>query len=290
MGYQIVDPDSGELACGTYGAGRLADNEKIVQCIKKAVLNEKKSQLKTEHRNLQGKKVVITMGATREKLDPVRYLSNQSSGKMGLALARQALNHGMQVELITTIPINETWAEQVNITRVESHAEMHNAVIEKFSMRVSNETPADALIMVAAVADYKPVTSAEHKIKKDNEDDSNLIFEFEKTTDILQEVSRIKAEDQVVIGFSVETENALEHARDKILRKGLDIIVVNSPDAFGVDMAEVSLVFGPQYAGHIPVVNHLGNIEKHLIAENILQALTKVIEIKSKSKGLYPNC
>lgn len=316
MGYEIIDPDSGELACGTYGAGRLAETETIIKRIKRSVLHAKKPQSESQATlatnkpegfftkvfnfgkqekskqnsleqiqvlppgNLSGKRVIITMGATREKLDPVRYVTNHSSGKMGLALVEQALGQGMQVELITTIPVNEPWADEVNITRVESHAEMLHAVLEKFIVHPYNPSPADVLIMVAAVADYKPVTSSDHKIKKEADSDSNLILELEKTADILKEVSKIKTQDQIVVGFSVETENALENAKKKVVSKGLDLIVVNSPDAFGVDVAEVSLVFASEYADHLPQENHLGKLDKHLIAENILQAVSKIIDLK----------
>lgn len=317
MGYEIIEPDSGDLACGTQGVGRLAEIETIIKRSKKAVMNSKKPQGKSlnaladieeiindkpeakqegffsrvfnkqskpkqnfsdivhqPNSRLLGKKVLITLGATREKIDAVRYITNHSSGKMGLALVKEALNRGMQVELITTITVNEEWVDRVTLVPVESHEDMLNALRERFLVEY-NPDPAWALIMVAAVADFKPVYSYDQKIKK-NPNNQNLVFELEQTSDILAEITSLKQESQVAIGFSVETENPIENAHRKVYAKNLDFIVANSPSAFGADEAEVSFVFAEKYQGLMDLEQYFGSISKQVIAINIFDNLEKL--------------
>jgi phosphopantothenoylcysteine decarboxylase/phosphopantothenate--cysteine ligase len=202
---------------------------------------------------LAGKKILISLGATREKIDPVRFLTNQSSGKMGFALIEAALAQGAQVTAVTTMDLPRR-ADKV--VRVESHEQMQDALRQEFPDH-------DVLIMVAAVADYKPKAIAAQKIKTQQ----NLTVEFEQTTDIVAELAAGKKSNQVVVAFSVETENALEKAQDKIKRKNLDLIVVNSPAAFGADEAEVSIV---DAEGEL---TKLTKSSKSLIAKKVLDCL-----------------
>ena len=320
MNYEIIEPDSGELACGTQGVGRLPEIETIIKRTKKAIISSKKSQgkglntlaakeeisfeepeIKSEsffskvfsfnkqqkptqnfseiihqaNSALLGKKVVITMGATREKIDAVRYITNHSSGKMGLALVKEALNRGMQVDLISTIPINEDWVDRVNLISVESHEQMYNAVQERF-LGADENNPASALIMVAAVADFKPVYASDQKIKKDHHG-QNLVFELEQTSDILAEIAIQKKDFQIAIGFSVETEDPIQNAHRKVSVKNLDFIVANSPSAFGADFADVSFVFSEKYRGLLDIEQSFGSISKQVIAINIFDNLEKLI-------------
>jgi phosphopantothenoylcysteine decarboxylase / phosphopantothenate---cysteine ligase len=315
MGYEIIEPDSGDLACGTHGLGRLAEIETIIKRVKKVVTTQKKPQGKglstladieeiqapksesffsrvfnkqtkqnssqivhQSNSTLIGKKVLITLGATREKIDAVRYITNHSSGKMGLALVREALNRGMQVEVITTIPINEDWVDRVSVISVETHDEMLNALRQRFLAEYTSD-PAWALIMVAAVADFKPVYSFDQKIKKDP-NNQNLVFELEQTSDILAEIASLKNDLQVAVGFSVETENPIENAHRKVRAKNLDFIVANSPSAFGADDAEVGFVFSSNYQGLIDTEQSFGNISKQVIAINIFDNLEKIARLK----------
>ena len=246
INYHFVDPAVGELACKTYGPGRLAEFEEIIN---------KVTELLGGSGKLAGKKILISLGATREKIDPVRYLTNESSGKMGFALAREALNQAAQVTVVTTMAVPDD-INPDRVIHVESHEEMQAALRDEFKQ-------ADVLIMVAAVADYKPKAIAAQKIKTQQ----NLTVEFEQTTDIIAELAAGKNDNQVVVAFSVETENAIEKAKDKIVRKNLDLIVVNSPAAFGADQAEVVIV---DAQGEL---TRLAKSSKSMIATKLLQCL-----------------
>ncbi len=244
IGYHFIDPEHGELACKHVGHGRLAEFDSIIESVCNLIGVEQK---------LAGKKILISLGATREKIDPVRFLTNQSSGKMGFALIEAALAQGAQVTAVTTMDLPRR-ADKV--VRVESHEQMQDALRQEFPDH-------DVLIMVAAVADYKPKAIAAQKIKTQQ----NLTVEFEQTTDIVAELAAGKKSNQVVVAFSVETENALEKAQDKIKRKNLDLIVVNSPAAFGADEAEVSIV---DAEGEL---TKLTKSSKSLIAKKVLDCL-----------------
>ncbi|MBC2133093.1 bifunctional phosphopantothenoylcysteine decarboxylase/phosphopantothenate--cysteine ligase CoaBC [Listeria innocua] len=208
-GVRFIEPEEGYLACGYVGRGRLEEPEKIVLRI--AEFFQEKKDL------LQGKKVLVTAGATREKLDPVRYFTNHSTGKMGFSIAESAARHGANVTLITsskTLPV----PPGVEAVYVESADEMYQAVLER-------KTEQHIFVMTAAVADYTPANVSEQKIKKQPGD---FTIEMKRTKDILLEIGQNKTADQVVIGFAAETENLETNALKKLTSKNADMIVANN--------------------------------------------------------------
>jgi phosphopantothenoylcysteine decarboxylase / phosphopantothenate---cysteine ligase len=211
-GVKIVEPSAGYLACGMTGPGRLAENETIVAAIMEAL---------GASQDLSGETVLITAGPTREKIDPVRYLTNRSSGRMGYALAEAALRRGARVLLVSG-PTSLTPPGAAEITPVESAEEMRDAVLKLLPH-------ATIVIKTAAVSDYRPKTVAGQKIKRKGP----LTLELEATPDILKELS-LKKSSQVIVGFAAETENVLENARQKLVSKNLDAIVVNDVSREGV--------------------------------------------------------
>jgi phosphopantothenoylcysteine decarboxylase/phosphopantothenate--cysteine ligase len=211
-GVTIVEPGEGYLACGMTGPGRLAENEAIVAAVMEAL---------GASQELAGETVLITAGPTREKIDPVRYLSNRSSGRMGYALTEAALRRGARVLLVSG-PTALTPPGAAELTRVESAAEMRQAVLQLLPQ-------ATIVIKTAAVADYRPKNAAEQKIKRTGP----MALELEPTADILAEVARHK-QSQIIVGFAAETQNALENARKKLASKSLDAIVVNDVSREGV--------------------------------------------------------
>jgi len=211
-GVKIVDPGSGYLACGMTGTGRLAENETIVAAVLEAL---------GASQDLHGETVLITAGPTREKIDPVRYLTNRSSGRMGYALAEAALRRGARVLLVSG-PTALTPPATAELTRVESAEQMRNAVLDLLPH-------ATIVIKTAAVSDYRPKVTAGQKIKRKGP----MTLELEATPDILKEISLHK-QVQIVVGFAAETENVLENARQKLTTKHLDAIVVNDVSREGV--------------------------------------------------------
>ena len=211
-GVKVVEPESGYLACGMTGPGRLAENELIVAAVMEAL---------GASQQLAGETVLITAGPTREKIDPVRYLTNRSSGRMGYALAEAALRRGARVLLVSG-PTNIDPPGAAEVTRVESAEQMRQAVL-----RLLPE--ASIVIKTAAVSDYRPKAAASQKIKRTGP----MSLELEPTADILAEIGRKKT-SQIVVGFAAETENALENARKKLSSKSLDAIVVNDVSREGV--------------------------------------------------------
>ena len=211
-GVKIVEPGSGYLACGMTGAGRLAENETIVAAVLEAL---------GAAQDLSGETVLITAGPTREKIDPVRYLTNRSSGRMGYALAEVALRRGARVLLVSG-PTALTPPGAAELTRVSSAEEMRNAVLELLPH-------ATIVIKTAAVSDYRPKVTARQKIKRKGP----MTLELEATPDILKEIS-LRKQSQIVVGFAAETENVLENARQKLAAKHLDAIVVNDVSHEGV--------------------------------------------------------
>lgn len=205
-GVKIIGPEKGELACGDEGLGRLAETESIVD----AVLTE----LNTSEK-LKNKKVLVTAGPTREPMDPVRFISNPSSGKMGFALAAEALRRGAEVTLISG-PTEQEPLPGIKFIPVITVGEMREEVFKYLSN-------VDIVIMAAAVGDYQPVQYSKQKLKKDKE---LLVLEFKKTVDILAEIGRKKG-NKVLIGFAAETEKIIENAQKKLKEKNLDLIVAN---------------------------------------------------------------
>ena len=209
---KIVAPGSGYLACGMTGAGRLADNEAIVAATLEAL---------GAAQDLTGETVLITAGPTREKIDPVRYLTNRSSGRMGYALAEAALRRGARVLLVSG-PTAITPPSAAELTRVESAEEMRNVTLKLLP-------ESTIVIMAAAVADYRVKNPTDQKIKRKGP----MSLDLEPTADILKEIASKKT-SQLVVGFAAETSNALENARQKLAAKGLDVIVVNDVSREGV--------------------------------------------------------
>ena len=214
-GVRVVEPDAGYLACGMTGPGRLAANEAIVTAALEAL---------GATQDLAGETVLVTAGPTREYVDPVRYISNRSSGKMGYALAEAALRRGAHVILVTG-PVGLKAPGAAEVVKVETAEQMRDAVM-------GNLKRATIAIKTAAVADYRPKQAAAEKIKRKGP----LTMEFEPTADILAEIARVRR-DQLLVGFAAETSNVLAHAKDKLERKQLDMIVANdvSKTAIGFD-------------------------------------------------------
>jgi len=216
-GVRIVDPGSGYLACGMTGAGRLAENETIVAALLEAL---------GASQDLAGETILITAGPTREKIDPVRYLTNRSSGRMGYALAEAALRRGARVLLVSG-PTSITPPGAAALTRVETAEEMRVAVLKLLP-------ESTVLIKTAAVADFRPKAASGQKIKRKGP----MTLELEATADILADVARHKnshgTSPQIIIGFAAETDNVLENARKKLASKSLDAIVANDVSREGV--------------------------------------------------------
>jgi phosphopantothenoylcysteine decarboxylase/phosphopantothenate--cysteine ligase len=233
-GVHVVEPDDGEMACGTIGPGRLSEPDKIVAAALE-VLREGRRGQRSEVRgqtvdfpekDLGSERILITTGATREHLDPVRFISNRSSGRMGFALAEAARDRGAHVTLIagaTTIAP----PSGVRIVKAITAEEMRNAVVKEIAS-------ATVFIAAAAVSDYRPVEVAESKIKKSQ---PQLKVTLERTVDILREVAQSRSDGQIIVGFAAETNNVLAYARQKLIDKNLDIVVANdvSRDDGGFD-------------------------------------------------------
>jgi len=220
-GVHVVEPDSGYLACGMVGPGRLAANESIVA---------ETLRVLGVSTDFEGQTVLITAGPTREAIDPVRYISNRSSGKMGYALAEAALRRGARVILITG-PTSIKPPNGAMVVRVESAAEMHEAVM-------AHAAEANIIIKAAAVADYRPTAPAVQKIKRHDflrDNGEGIHIEVEPTPDIAAALGARK-HDQIVVGFAAETQNVLENARKKLVSKGLDAIVANDVSQPGIGM------------------------------------------------------
>ena len=250
-GYNILNPEVGFLACGTNGCGRMVEVDEIYN---------KTVELLNPNLYLKNKKILITAGGTKEKIDPVRYISNNSSGKMGLALAEQAIKLGAEVTLVSTFKAD---IECKNII-AESACEMENIVKSEFEKQ-------DCIIMVAAVADYRVANYSEQKIKKTSDD--NLTLELIKNPDILKEICKIKQDKNLssplIVGFCAESENLLENAKIKIKTKGCDFLVANDISkkdiGFSSDLNEVYLLDNKFN------ITHFEKDTKTNIAKNILE-------------------
>ncbi len=261
-GVVIIDPDPGELACGMVGPGRLAEPVHIADAVDRVLLS--KSPLP---RDLAAETILITAGPTCEPLDPVRYLSNRSSGRMGYALAEEARARGARVILVSG-PVSLSPPRDCELVSVETAEQMHQAVLARLS-------EATIFAGVAAVADYRPRTPAPRKLKKKT---ASLSIELEPTTDILQEVGRLKG-NRIVIGFAAETNDVLEYARGKLVAKNCDLIVANP---VGADAAETG--FGSsQNQGWLVDANgeatQLPPMDKREMSARILD---RVVEVRQK--------
>ena len=256
-GVKIVEPGSGYLACGMTGSGRLAENEAIVAAVLEAL---------GASQDLAGETVLITAGPTREKIDPVRYLTNRSSGRMGYAIAEAALRRGARVLLVSG-PTALTPPGAAEVTRVESAEQMRDAVLSLLPQ-------ASIVIKSAAVSDYRAKTTSAQKIKRKGP----ITLELEPTADILKEIS-VRKQTQIVVGFAAETENVLENARQKLASKHLDAIVVNDVSREGVgfdsDRNEVTIIT------HDEVVE-VPETTKREVAQRVLD---QVVRIRDRRKS-----
>ncbi|HLY69566.1 MAG TPA: bifunctional phosphopantothenoylcysteine decarboxylase/phosphopantothenate--cysteine ligase CoaBC [Puia sp.] len=225
-GNKIIPVETGELASGLYGEGRMAEPEAIVQFTEKIFFLNKE---------ISGKKVLVTAGPTYESLDPVRFIGNRSSGKMGIAIAEELAGRGAMVDLVigpTFFTINDP---HIHVQRVESAAHMYDECIKRFA-------DSDAAILSAAVADYTPVSSSKEKIKKTGD---TLTLELKKTKDILKTLGQQKKKGQVLIGFALENNNEKTYAVGKLQEKNADMIVLNSLNdegaGFGFDTNKITI-------------------------------------------------
>jgi phosphopantothenoylcysteine decarboxylase/phosphopantothenate--cysteine ligase len=251
-GVHVIQPEVGQMACRTYGPGRLAPVEEIVDYVSSAL---------SRRRDFEGRKIVVTAGPTVEDIDPVRYISNRSSGKMGYALAQAAQDRGANVVLVS----GPTDLQFPNAIRVRTTEEMRRAVLE-------NGADADVVIKAAAPLDFRPKSVAPQKIKKSSA--AALTLQLEPTIDILKELGSHK-NGQVLVGFAAETENHIKHGLEKLKSKNLDLIVVNpasGPDsAFDSDMNHATLIDASGQSEEIPLVS------KRVLADKILDRVVQLL-------------
>ena len=249
---EIVEPETGLLACNAVGSGRLPSEEVLLEYILKAIHLDK---------DLEGKRVLVTAGATQEAIDPVRYITNHSTGKMGYAIARIAMHRGADVTLVSG-PASIAPPMCVRVVNVVSAADMFEAVKE-----LAPES--DIIIKAAAVADYTPVEHHSEKIKKSA---GGTVLELERTQDILSYLGRNRKEGQVICGFSMETENLIENSKRKLQEKNVDLIVANNLKVegagFGGDTNVVTLIMKDR-------IEELPCMTKEQVAQAILDVIVK---------------
>ena len=252
-GYGIIEPAVGYLACGDTGAGKMPEPEVLFQYILKEIACEK---------DLQGLKVLVTAGPTREAIDPVRYITNHSTGKMGYALAKRAMLRGADVTLVSG-PVSIAPVPFVKTIPVVSAQDMFEAVRDNLKEQ-------DVLIKSAAVADYRPASVSDEKMKKK---DGDMSIALERTTDILQYVGEHRTDEQVICGFSMETQNMLENSRKKLKKKNLDLIIANNLKekgaGFGTDTNRVTMISEKEEI-------QLGLLSKDMVADEILNYIMKI--------------
>lgn len=229
FGYEIITPASGRLACGDIGSGKMPDEEMLMWHIMMAVAKEK---------DLKGRRVLISAGPTQESIDPVRYITNHSSGKMGYALAKMAQLRGAEVTLVSG-PVNLKACPGCKLVDVTTAEDMYEAVTER-------QQEQDIIIMCSAVADYTPACYSEQKVKKG---DGEMSIPLRRTKDILQYLGEHKREGQTLVGFSMETENLIDNSRRKLEKKNADMICANSishtdqgATGFAVDTNKVTII------------------------------------------------
>jgi phosphopantothenoylcysteine decarboxylase/phosphopantothenate--cysteine ligase len=265
-GAHIIEPDTGEMACGTIGPGRLSEPERIVEAAMEILQRRAPSTGKLD---LRGERILITAGATREAIDPVRFISNRSSGRMGFALGEAARVRGAdQVTIIAGVTSTEPPAD-ARMVRVTSAEEMRTMVMHEIK-------DATIFISAAAIADYRPIVPAATKIKKDAQ---TLTLTLERTPDILAEVAQSGRDGLLIIGFAAETEDVLGRAREKLERKHLDLIVANdiTYDGAGFDVSTniVTLIARDQ-----PQPVQLPLMSKREVADRILD---EALRLRSSS-------
>ena len=254
-GYKVVEPAVGHLACGDFGKGKMPEPEFLFECILNEIQFEK---------DLAGKKILVTAGPTVEAIDPVRFITNHSSGKMGYAIAKNAVRRGAEVTLVSG-PVHIEAPLGVNLVKVNSARQMFDAVKENF-------IDADIVIKSAAVADYRPKNVGTEKLKKH---DGELSIELERTDDILAWLGSNKKPSQFLCGFSMETQNMLENSRAKLEKKKLDMICANNlrteGAGFGIDTNVVTIITASNEK-ELPVMT------KDQVAEKILDAIKEMMD------------
>ena len=227
FGYHIIQPTVGRLACGDVGAGKMPSEEELFNNILLAIAKEK---------DLKGKRVLISAGPTQEAIDPVRFITNHSSGKMGYALAKMAKLRGADVTLVTG-PVSISAFQGIEVVNVISAADMFDAI-------TARSAEADITVMCSAVADYTPTLYSEQKVKKS---DADMSISLSRTKDILKYLGENKREGQIIVGFSMETEHLIENSQAKLQKKNVDLICANSistdKTGFGVDTNKVTLIY-----------------------------------------------
>lgn len=257
LGYQILEPVVGHLACDDTGKGKLPDVDDIVQAIQASF---------TKKESLKGKKVLITAGPTQEALDPVRYITNHSSGKQGYAIAKAASELGAEVTIVSG-PSNQRAAEGIKVLAVTTAMEMFEAVKAEYES-------ADYIIMAAAVSDYRPEVIHDHKIKKEGED---LTIHFVKNPDILAYVGQHKTH-QIICGFAMETKDLDENAKNKLIQKNCDMLIGNNlftkGAGFNTDTNIVSFVTQD-------TIQHWPKLSKEELGYKILEAMKEIEKSKS---------
>lgn len=258
-GVHIVEPASGELASGLEGKGRMEEPENILLAVKR-ILNSSQ--------DLKGKKIIVTAGPTYENIDPVRFIGNYSSGKMGYAIAEELSSRGAEVTLVSgpvSVKTNDT---RIKLVKVQSAQQMYEASIVEFAQM-------DAAILAAAVADFTPVVSAEQKIKREKE---NLTLELKPTVDIAAKLGEQKKSNQILVGFALETTNEIQNAQGKLARKNFDFIVLNSLQdegaGFQVDTNKISIISKDKSVENYPLKS------KQLVARDIVDKLSALLHNK----------
>ncbi|MCS7198104.1 MAG: bifunctional phosphopantothenoylcysteine decarboxylase/phosphopantothenate--cysteine ligase CoaBC [Candidatus Bipolaricaulota bacterium] len=257
LGYRFLEPEVGRLASGREGIGRFPSEEKILNTIE---------EMLAERALLQGHRVLVTAGPTREMLDPMRCITNKSSGKMGYALAEQARHFGADTVCLISGPTQLEPPRGVECVRVESAEEMKDAVLKRFAQY-------DLILMAAAVADWRPKKVSSQKLKKSEARKLTLVLE--KTPDILSELGKRKKKGQILVGFAAETERLLEHAREKLREKNLDIVVANDITAPGagpeVETNIVTLLYRDGRSETLPC------LPKRAVAQEILRRVAQLL-------------
>jgi len=250
-GAHFVGPVHGKLASGEKGMGRMSEPHEIADALE--------ALLKTQA-DLAGFKLLISAGPTQEEIDPVRFLSNRSSGQMGYALVERAVLRGAEVTLVSG-PVSLSAPRGATLVKVRSALDMHAAIMQR-------REQVDAIVMTAAVADYRPAHSASHKLKKEDE----LTLRLVKNPDILAELGAARSGSKpALVGFALETQNLLGYARDKLTRKNVDLIVANhASDGLGGDTNVATLV---DHAGDTP----LGTLSKRDLADRILDRVRALL-------------
>ncbi|MCG7316657.1 bifunctional phosphopantothenoylcysteine decarboxylase/phosphopantothenate--cysteine ligase CoaBC [Brevibacillus laterosporus] len=267
-GVTMVEPNEGMLACGWVGRGRLAEPEEIVEAAIRFFEQKEvttKSVHAASHQDLQGKKIVVTAGPTREKIDPVRYISNYSSGKMGYAIAEAARDRGADVTLISG-PTALSIPSGVTFVPVESVQEMLDAVLQVYPQ-------ADIVIKSAAVSDYRPELVYTHKVKKTESEDFSL--SLVKAPDILRTLGEQKTH-QMLVGFAAETQEVEKHALDKMRRKNLDMIIANDVLQEGAGMGVDTNIVTIYQQDQAPI--RLDKMSKRDVAERLLDAMKQNLQ------------